>query len=253
MNNFTIHNQQQSIQVPNNIQERALSIVSQADNFNIDQLSRIRDQLNLLSGMLHHALTELDLQLDPNQYWQLLEYLDTLLLWNKTYNLTAITDPIEAMIKHIIDCLSIVPIINDQDYLLNELLDIGAGAGLPSVVIGICHPTRICRPLDSNQKKIRFIRQVASELGLSNIKPIATRIENFDGQFKLITSRAFASLSDFVNLATPYLHSDGKLIAMKGKIPLDEISSLSKEWKVNTIPLVVPYLSDSRHLIILSK
>ncbi len=241
----------------NNIETQALTIL-QTDNFdsNIKRLHKITNEIKPLAGMLHQAVLDLNLSLSVQQYWQLLRYLDTLLLWNKSYNLTAIRKPQEAMIKHIIDCLAIIPVLTDSHRALSstDMLDIGAGAGLPSVVVAICQPERICTPVDSNQKKIRFIRQVASELKLGNVQPMATRIERFTGEFKLITSRAFASLTDFVQLATPYLHTKGHLVAMKGKAPTaEEIETLATDWHIEVVPLQVPYLLDSRHLVILSK
>ncbi len=223
---------------------------------NIDGLHKIAGQLEPLVNMLDEAVRELGLDLSAKQYGLLLRYLDTLLLWNKAYNLTAITDPKEAMIKHIIDCLAIIPTLNNRQFQLasTDMLDIGAGAGLPSVVVAICQPERVCTPVDSNQKKIRFIRQVASELELNNVQPMATRIEQFTGEFRLITSRAFASLEDFFTLATPYLADEGKLLAMKGKAPTkEELAKLEQDWHIEVVPLAVPYLADSRHLVILNK
>lgn len=232
--------------------------ILQTDDFdvNMHSLHKIKADFNNLTEMLSQAVTTLGVDLSAEQYWQLLRYLDTLLLWNKSYNLTAITQPKEALIKHIIDCLAIIPVLNDKSKQLatNDLLDIGAGAGLPSVVLAICQPERICTPVDSNKKKIRFIRQVASELQLANVQPMASRIEEFNGKFGLITSRAFASLSDFVTLAQPYLdiENNGKLIAMKGKAPSDEeLAELSNNWQIEVIKLNVPYLTDNRHLVIL--
>ncbi|MDN5567106.1 MAG: 16S rRNA (guanine(527)-N(7))-methyltransferase RsmG, partial [Psychrobacter sp.] len=171
-----------------------------------------------------------------------------LLLWNKAYNLTAITDPVEALIKHIIDCLAIITHLPS-----GSLLDIGTGAGLPAVIIAICQPERQCTALDSNQKKIRFIKQISSELGLSNMHPIASRIEAHEASYEVVTSRAFASLIDFVEVAQPRLAENGYLCAMKGKAPSDEeLQALSDAWQIRTIALKVPRLQDSRHLIELS-
>lgn len=209
------------------------------------KLGNHADQLALL---LKDSAQQLGLELSEVQNAQLLQYLDGLLLWNKAYNLTAITAPKEALIKHIIDCLSIIPQLPKGD-----LLDIGTGAGLPSVIVAICEPNRHCTALDSNQKKIRFIRQISSELGLNNVMPVAARIEAHSGQYDVITSRAFASLEDFVSAATPYLKANGKLCAMKGKAPSsDEIKALQNDWQITTTALLVPNLNDSRHLIELS-
>ena len=205
-------------------------------------------QLPALANTLAQAVDELSLPLSETQQRTLLLYLDQLLLWNKAYNLTAITDPEEALIKHIIDCLAIITHLPS-----GSLLDIGTGAGMPAVIIAICQPERQCTALDSNQKKIRFIKQISSELGLNNMQPIASRIEAHEASYDVVTSRAFASLIDFVEVAQPRLADNGYLCAMKGKAPSDEeLQALDGSWQIKTIPLKVPRLQDSRHLIELS-
>ena len=205
-------------------------------------------QLPKLATMLAQAIDELGLTLSAQQQRTLLLYLDQLLLWNKAYNLTAITDPVEALIKHIIDCLAIITHLPS-----GSLLDIGTGAGLPAVIIAICQPERQCTALDSNQKKIRFIKQISSELGLTNMQPIASRIEAHEACYEVVTSRAFASLIDFIEVAQPRLAENGYLCAMKGKAPSDEeLQALSDAWQIRTIALKIPRLQDSRHLIELS-
>ena len=205
-------------------------------------------QLPKLATMFAQSIDELGLTLSAQQQRTLLLYLDQLLLWNKAYNLTAITDPVEALIKHIIDCLAIITHLPP-----GSLLDIGTGAGLPAVIIAICQPERQCTALDSNQKKIRFIKQISSELGLTNMQPIASRIEAHEASYEVVTSRAFASLIDFVEVAQPRLAENGYLCAMKGKAPSDEeLQALSDAWQIRTIALKVPRLQDSRHLIELS-
>ena len=210
--------------------------------------AKLGDKLPTLANILAQAIDELGLTLSAQQQRSLLLYLDQLLLWNKAYNLTAITDPVDALIKHVIDCLAIIPHLPS-----GALLDIGTGAGLPAVIIAICQPERSCTALDSNQKKIRFIKQISSELGLSNMQPIASRIEAHEASYDVVTSRAFASLIDFVAVAQPRLADNGYLCAMKGKAPSEEeLDALSSDWQFKTIKLNVPRLHDSRHLIELS-
>lgn len=219
-------------------------------NVHIDPTGFVKlgSQLPALAKTLSQAADKLNLPLSEAQQRTLLLYLDQLLLWNKAYNLTAITDPEEALIKHVIDCLAIITHLPT-----GSLLDIGTGAGLPAVIIAICQPERPCTALDSNQKKIRFIKQISSELGLSNMQPIASRIEAHEASYDVVTSRAFASLIDFVEVAQPRLADNGYLCAMKGKVPSDEeLQALESEWHIKTIKLQVPYLHDSRHLIELS-
>ena len=209
---------------------------------------KLQPQYVKLQPQLQQALSELKLPLSDEQQLQLLYYLQQLLFWNKAYNLTAIKDDQQALIKHIFDSLSIVPFLPAGD-----LLDIGTGAGLPAVIVAICQPQRTVTALDSNQKKIRFIKQVASELGLKNLTPVASRIEAHAGSYQVITSRAFASLVDFVTHSQSKLADNGIICAMKGVEPVDEIQALQNEWQINTQVLTVPQLHESRHLIYLQR
>ena len=209
---------------------------------------KLQPQYVKLQPQLQKALSELKLPLSDEQQLQLLYYLQQLLFWNKAYNLTAIKDDQQALIKHIFDSLSIVPFLPAGD-----LLDIGTGAGLPAVMVAICQPQRAVTALDSNQKKIRFIKQVASELGLKNLTPVASRIEAHAGTYQVITSRAFASLVDFVTHSQSKLADNGIICAMKGVEPVDEIQALQNEWQINTQVLTVPELHESRHLIYLQR
>lgn len=209
---------------------------------------KLQPQYLKLQPQLQQALSELKLPLSDEQQLQLLYYLQQLLFWNKAYNLTAIKDDQQALIKHIFDSLSIVPFLPAGD-----LLDIGTGAGLPAMIVAICQPQRAVTALDSNQKKIRFIKQVASELGLKNLTPIASRIEAHAGSYQVITSRAFASLVDFVTHSQSKLADNGIICAMKGVEPIDEIQALQHEWQINTQVLTVPELHESRHLIYLQR
>lgn len=209
---------------------------------------KLQPQYVKLQPQLQQALSELKLPLSDEQQLQLLYYLQQLLFWNKAYNLTAIKDDQQALIKHIFDSLSIVPFLPAGD-----LLDIGTGAGLPAVMVAICQPQRAVTALDSNQKKIRFIKQVASELGLKNLTPVASRIEAHAGTYQVITSRAFASLVDFVTHSQSKLADNGIICAMKGVEPVDEIQALQNEWQINTQVLTVPELYESRHLIYLQR
>ena len=209
---------------------------------------KLQPQYLKLQPQLQKALSELKLPLSDEQQLQLLYYLQQLLFWNKAYNLTAIKDDQQALIKHIFDSLSIVPFLPAGD-----LLDIGTGAGLPAVIVAICQPQRAVTALDSNQKKIRFIKQVASELGLKNLTPVASRIEAHAGTYQVITSRAFASLVDFVTHSQSKLADNGIICAMKGVEPVEEIQALQNEWQINTQVLTVPKLYESRHLIYLQR
>lgn len=176
-----------------------------------------------------------------------------MVLWNKAYNLTAIRDPKEMLVKHLLDSLSIL-----KDLPAGRLLDVGTGGGMPGMIIALCQPERSCVLLDSNGKKIRFLKQFIADLKLKNVIAVQTRVENQDtidelGQFDVITSRAFASLTDFVEAARPYLHEQSIIAAMKGLIPVEEMEELKQEFSCKVIELHVPRLDEQRHLLLLQR
>lgn len=202
-----------------------------------------------LTRRLEQGLDQLSLTLSATQQQQLLTYLALLQKWNKAYNLTAVRHPEEMLTKHILDSLSVAPFCRSA----KSLLDIGAGAGLPSIVLAIVYPELQVWSLDSNIKKTRFMQQVDYELGLTNLQVVHARADRADlaQTFDIVISRAFASLIDFVKLSLPRLSADGQVYAMKGRHPESELAEASSLCDINSvIPLTVPYLSEERHLII---
>ncbi|MCF8998116.1 16S rRNA (guanine(527)-N(7))-methyltransferase RsmG [Acinetobacter nectaris] len=209
--------------------------------------------MHLFFQELKRGSEKLGLQLSEDALNLLLKYQDALVLWNKAYNLTAIRDPKEMLVKHLLDSLSIL-----KDLPEGRLLDIGTGGGMPGMIIALCQPHRTCVLLDSNGKKIRFLKQFIADLKLKNVTAVQTRVEDIDaigqlGEFDVITSRAFASLTDFVSAARPYMNSSSQICAMKGLVPIDEIESLKTTFQSQIIPLKVPRLDEQRHLVILKK
>ncbi|MEX3022962.1 16S rRNA (guanine(527)-N(7))-methyltransferase RsmG [Acinetobacter baumannii] len=201
---------------------------------------------------LQQGSQKLGLSLSDEALTLLLKYQDALVLWNKAYNLTAIRDPKEMLVKHLLDSLSIL-----KDLPAGRLLDVGTGGGMPGMIIALCQPERSCVLLDSNGKKIRFLKQFIADLKLKNVIAVQTRVENQDtidelGQFDVITSRAFASLTDFVEAARPYLH-ESIIAAMKGLIPVEEMEELKQEFSCKVIELHVPRLDEQRHLLLLQR
>lgn len=188
---------------------------------------------------------------------QLLEYLTQLLKWNQTYNLTAIRDPEQALVQHVFDSLAVVKPITDyfleQGIIKGTLLDVGSGAGLPAVILGIMIPTSQISCVDPVDKKMTFVRQVAGILKLSNVEAVHNRVENLaSGPYDVVISRAFASLDDFAQLAGSKVKEKGILLAMKGKHPQEEIEILEKNttWVAEKIePLKVPQLDAQRCLV----
>ncbi len=202
---------------------------------------------------LQQGSQKLGLSLNDEAVTLLLKYQDALVLWNKAYNLTAIRDPKEMLVKHLLDSLSIL-----KDLPAGRLLDVGTGGGMPGMIIALCQPERSCVLLDSNGKKIRFLKQFIADLKLKNVVAVQTRVENQDtidelGQFDVITSRAFASLTDFVEAARPYLHEQSIIAAMKGLIPVEEMEELKQEFSCKVIELHVPKLDEQRHLLLLQR
>ena len=202
---------------------------------------------------LKQGSQKLGLDLSEEALNLLLKYQDELVLWNKAYNLTAIRDPKEMLVKHLLDSLSIL-----KDLPKGRLLDIGTGGGMPGMIIALCQPERQCVLLDSNGKKIRFLKQFIADLKLTNVIAVQTRVENEDsihdlGQFDVITSRAFASLTDFINASKPYMHQDSIIASMKGLVPHDEVEAFKNEFSCDIIALKVPRLDEQRHLLLLKR
>lgn len=198
-------------------------------------------------AVLAQGCAELGLALDNAQQQKIDAYLDGLVKWNQAYNLTAIRDPDEMVIKHLLDSLAIHNAIQGMD-----ILDVGTGPGLPGIPLAILLPQRRFSLLDSNGKKTRFLIQMKHELQLDNVTVINDRIESLTQpeRFDCITCRAFSSLQEFVAHCLHLLKPAGELLAMKGKVPDDEITALDHGTLNVTIEkITVPYLNDERHLI----
>jgi 16S rRNA (guanine527-N7)-methyltransferase len=199
------------------------------------------------------ALVEqLGLPADEHQLRQLADYLGLLQRWNKTYNLTALRDPAQMFTHHLADCLAALPSLQrtvDERQGL-KLLDVGSGGGLPGVLIAILCPQLQVSCVDTVGKKAAFIRQAAAELGLRQLRAEHARVEQLPGRYDVITSRAFATLVDFVALTRERLAPEGLWMAMKGKRPDDEIATLPADVEVFHVePLRVPGLDAERCLI----
>lgn len=196
---------------------------------------------------LPEGLVALGIDLPDAAQQQLLAFRDLLLKWNKTYNLTALRDPAQAISHHLLDSLAILPYVND-----GALLDVGSGGGLPGIPLAIARPQLSVRMVDTVQKKATFLQQAAIQLGLKNVAVDHARVEELSGQYAQISSRAFAELKLFVELTRHLLAPGGRWLAMKGVRPDEEIAALPADVVVDRIvPLSVPGLDAERHLIIL--
>jgi 16S rRNA (guanine527-N7)-methyltransferase len=207
-----------------------------------------------LARLLTEGAQALGVALTERQHEQLLDYVALLAKWNAVYNLTAIRDPRQMLIQHILDSLSIVPHLPVRADA--AVLDVGSGGGLPGIVLAIVCPDWQVTLNDIVHKKSAFQSQAKAELGLANLSVVTGRVESLrpgievSKKFDLIVSRAFADLADFVTLARHLVAEGGAIWAMKGVRPDDEIDRLPAGAKAQqTIRLSVPMLEAERHLI----
>lgn len=194
------------------------------------------------------------------QHQQLARYMAMLQQWNGTYNLTALRAPQDMLSHHLADCLAVVQPLRVALGLdataaqltpaIHKVLDVGSGGGLPGVVLAILSPAVSVTCVDTVGKKAAFVRQVAAELGLSNLRAEHARVEQLKGRYRVITSRAFASLPDFVSWTGHLLADDGVWMAMKGRVPEDELSVLPASARLERVePLRVPGLEAERCIV----
>lgn len=201
---------------------------------------------------LRDGLDALALPVPEGACDRLLAYLDLLATWNRAYNLSAVRDPQQMVSHHLLDCLSALPPLRLR---LQEgparILDVGSGAGLPGVVWALMQPAWTVCCVDAVAKKVGFLQQVAAELLIRNLLPVHARVEQLQQPpFDVVVSRAFASLSDFTRLTRRHLAPGGIWLAMKGKVPDDEIAALGADVAVFHVePLQVPGLGAQRCLV----
>ena len=187
---------------------------------------------------------------------KLLDYLALLVRWNKTYNLTAVRDPHEMVVKHLLDSLAMHPFVDELAARGGMLADLGTGPGLPGIPLSIVKPGLKVTLVESNGKKARFMREAIRQLGLPDARVAESRIEAVDepGAYDAITARALATLPLILELGGHLLKPDGRLLAMKGVHPVDEIAALPAGWKMETsTPLRVPGLDAERHMVVISR
>lgn len=200
-----------------------------------------------LHRQLAAAIAELKLTVTEQQQTQLLGYLAQLDKWNKAYNLSGLHDLQQMFTLHIIDSLTLLPFV-----IGDSVADVGTGAGLPGMVLAICKPTTEFFLIDSNSKKTRFIFQTANSLGLRNVHAVHARAQDYaiTPQVAIVTSRAFASLRNFIESSQHLLSATGSLLAMKGQFPDAELADLPAGFKLlASHPLHVPGTDVTRHLL----
>ena len=202
-----------------------------------------------MKAKLGNLLAQAEIQLTDLQKDQLIQLVQLLHKWNKAYNLTSVRDPQEMLVKHILDSIIV------STYLQGDrFIDVGTGPGLPGLPLAIINPTKQFVLLDSLGKRISFIRNAVRELGLTNVEPVLSRVEEYQPEQKFdgVLSRAFASLKDMTDWCHHLPKENGYFYALKGIYHEDEVQELDKKFEVkDVITLNVPELVGERHLIVL--
>ncbi len=208
-----------------------------------------------LADQLQEGLAALGLELSAATQSMLLRYVALLKKWNATYNLTAIRDEKDMVTQHLLDSLSLLPTLENSALVTRRWADVGSGAGLPGIPLAIARPDFDMTLVEAVEKKSAFQRQARIELGLANVTVHGGRVEDMaGGSFAAVVSRAFADLADFIRLAGHLPAPGGRLYAMKGHAPEEEMNRLPPGWTVrDCLRLSVPGLDAQRHLIVLER
>lgn len=195
------------------------------------------------------------LEVDAGLAAPLADYVALLTRWNRAYNLTSVRDPQQMVTRHVLDCLAVLPVIDTLDLPEDlRLLDVGAGAGLPGLLLAMARPQWAVTVLDSNGKKARFMRFAARDLGLANVTTVQERTERYvpEQPFTAIISRAYSQLGDFFAATRAALAADGYWLAMKGKLADPEVAQAREQGAhiMQITALQVPGLDEARHLVV---
>ena len=204
-----------------------------------------------LNDILMQGSESLSLTLSSQQAEKLVGYVERIDKWNKAYNLTSVRDPEQMMVKHILDSIVVAPFIDGK-----RIIDVGTGPGLPGIPLSVMLPDSSFTLLDSLGKRVRFMKQCAFELGLNNVTPVHSRVEDHkpDQPYDIVLSRAFASLKDMLHWCEHLVDSSGVFVALKGQFPQSEIDEVSDHFRIESVKaLSVPDLEGERHLVNIRK
>jgi 16S rRNA (guanine527-N7)-methyltransferase len=205
-----------------------------------------------LTQELSALINKTQLVVSQEKIDQLILYVELLNKWNKAYNLTSVRNPKDMLIKHIMDSLMVGDVLTGKDFI-----DVGTGPGLPGIPLAILFPERNFVLLDSLGKRITFLRQVVFQLKLTNVTPVKSRVEDFQGEHKFdgVLSRAFSSLNDMVQWCQHLISEEkGQFFALKGQYPHDEIAQLPVHIELlESHEIIVPDLVGERHVLVLKK
>lgn len=208
-----------------------------------------------LRNQLLRGAVEMSVALNDGQVEKLLAYVREFEKWNKAYNLSAVRDIRQMVARHLLDSLSVVPwFTGNKIFSATRVIDVGTGGGLPGIPLAIMFPEKQFTLLDSNGKKTRFLFQVKTLLGLTNVTVENRRVEEFqpEQKFSAVISRAFASLQDMTDGCTHLLEKDGIFLAMKGLFPQDELAPIAdKIALIESVKLLVAETDGERHLLVL--
>ncbi len=200
--------------------------------------------------ILADGIIDLDLKVSARVRGELMRYIQELLQWNRTYNLTAVRDPLQMVVKHLLDSLSVLP-----DLGSGRIVDVGSGAGIPGIPLALAAPRNEYVLLDSNGKKAAFMRHIVRTLGLKHVQVIQSRAEDYEPQaaFDTVISRACASVEDLIAVGGHLCGNDGRILAMLGKAP-EEGQPVPSPFRLAALKsLQVPGLAAERHLAILER
>ena len=194
----------------------------------------------------------LDIVLSNEQIQMIDAYSALLYKWNKTYNLTSITNNDDVLTHHILDSLAAVPIFKRYVFEGAKVLDVGSGGGLPAIPLAIACPDVSVSLVETVGKKTAFLTQVALSLKLKNVKVFNSRVENLKNlSFDVISSRAFSSLENFINLSSHLIKPEGCWVALKGQVPVDEINSIRDSFRTKIVQISVPFLNEDRNIVVI--
>jgi 16S rRNA (guanine527-N7)-methyltransferase len=202
-----------------------------------------------LEPLLRSGIDSLGLALGDDAVRRLLDYRALLAHWNHAYNLTAVRDPQQMVVRHLLDSLAVLPYVRGP-----RLADLGTGAGLPGIPLAIAMPEIQVSLVDANGKKVRFLREAIRALKLDNVKAVQDRMENLGGEFDCISSRALSSLGDMLAAAGHLLAPEGIWLALKGQRPEAELAALPPGFALRAVhALSIPGLDAERHLLVLAR
>ncbi len=201
-------------------------------------------------SILQTGAAQLNIELTDTMQSQLLDHVSLLARWNRRLNLTAITDPVEMIVQHVLDCIAVGPLV-----VGDRILDVGSGGGFPGIPLAVVYPDKEFVLLDSRGKRVEFLRHSVAKIGLTNTSVTKIRVEDYQPieKFDTLVTRAFSSLEQTLTRTRALQNRTSRLLAMKGKYPDKEISNLpdSVQRQLKVEPIEVPFLDAKRNVVVI--